>query len=107
MNLPSLSNTNIPDILITNATEINISSLQQRTIINNNDNTNDTLTTHPLPGMDDYDLSVIINPQSSNTQASSNTQLTDSHNENQDNDEDISYTEEASTDEIEEDLQIL
>ena len=50
---------------------------------------------------------MIIISQSSNTQASSNIKLTDSQNENQDNDDDISYTEEGSADEMKDDLQIL
>ena len=50
---------------------------------------------------------MIIIPQSSNTQASSNIQLTGSQNENQDNDDDRSYIEEGSTDEMKDDLQIL
>lgn len=50
---------------------------------------------------------MIIIPQSSNTQASSNIQLTGSQNENQDNDDDRSYIEEGSADEMKDDLQIL
>ena len=49
MKLTSLSNVNFPDIPIPNAIKSNISSLQQQTPINNNNNTNDTIMIHPLP----------------------------------------------------------